>query len=263
MHQYVENLVGDVQRSFREGLLIPEAPRDAPFRVSAAAASIEGARPALADAKLFRETSRASVSEPTSSLETIQAGAERLSEQYNITSAHRDASQYVDANEPPSSRSIEGTPAGELYRMALELADEQFFERRRGRLQPANRCLRAAVGLAGIETFSTVVEKIRAGESGVPNSVTPIVKAYDDAVAALRIVRGGAPQRLRIELDWPAREVFDYQMSEVHEEVTESEGGEVSTSLVSDVYGGLVHTYYYATCVPPAADHLVSVLQEA
>jgi hypothetical protein len=261
VHDFIETLIAAVQRSLRRGQDLPEAPRSDVFRVSDVAASVESAEAALADAMALREAYRDSLSEPTAYRPRIEAAAEQLVREFEITSSRADVHDYLDLNEPPFTRSIDGTPAEELYRAALNLVDDDFIRGRGLERQPAKWSLQAAAGLAGIETFRTVIDGIQAGEYGVPDSATEIASAYDDAVDALRMVWSGAPRGIRIELDWPATDVFDYRMREFREEVAE-DGGEVPTRLINDVYGGLKHTFHYATYVPPVADHLAGVLQE-
>lgn len=261
VHNAIEDLVMDVRYSLRDGASLPERPRDAPFEVRQFAASVEDARATLADAELFRTIHRESAAEPTSYRETIRKTAEQLSEQYEITAAHADIHEYTQSEEPPFDRSIEGTPAGELYQYAREHVGEEFIREPTLSRQPANRSLEAAVGLAGIYTFRSVVEGIRAGSYGVPDSVGPIAEAYTDAVDALRMVWEGEPRALRLELDWPATESAS-AWEEFRDELSEREGGELSTYVVSDTYGGLLYAYRYATYVPPAAEHLLDVLRK-
>ncbi|MFB6093064.1 MAG: hypothetical protein ABEK02_08650 [Haloquadratum sp.] len=261
VHRHLEGLIERVRMSLREHTSVPDRPTDAVFEAGEVAASVEHARAALADAALLRGAYRESIAEPTSYRETIQAAAERLGEQYEITAAHTDIHAYADRDEPPFERSIEGTPAGVLYRRALERVDERVLEERSVDRQPASRSLRVAIGLAAIHTFRTVVTEIEAGKYGVPDSVAPIAQARADAIDALRMVWGGEPRALRLELDWPATETVRAAMSRLHEEVSESDDREISKYTVSETYGGLLYAYHYATYVPPAADHLLSVLR--
>ncbi|MFA1611562.1 hypothetical protein [Halobellus rubicundus] len=262
VHNHIEGLVESVRRSLREPASFPEAPRDEAFAVSDLAASVEYARASLADATSLRGTYRESVADPTSYRDAIESTAGRLVEQHRITSAHADVHEYEDLDEPPFARSIEETPAGELYRHARELVGDDFVEGRGLERQPASRCLQAAVGLAALQTFRTVVEEIDAGNYGVPETVAPIAEARGDAVDALRMVWTGEPQALRLELDWPATDMLLYQLREFHEDVADLDDGEVSTYTINETYGGLLYAYHYATYVPPVADHLLAVLRE-
>lgn len=262
-HGHIEGLVERVRSSLRDRTSFPSRPRDAVFDVGSVAESLEHAQAALADAKLLRRAYRRSRSDTTTYRDTIERTAERLTGEYEITAAHADVHEYVELEDPPFDRSIEGTPAGTLYQRAIERLDEERIERRGPGFQPASRSLDAAVGLASIETFRTVVERIKAGNYPTPNSTEPLITAHDDALNALRMAWDGTPQSLSLHLAKPATEAFNSALRRLQQTIEDEPDSDLSKHVISEVYGKFLFTYHYATYVPPATDHVLTVLQNA
>ncbi|MFC7200653.1 hypothetical protein [Halospeciosus flavus] len=250
-----EDLRTSCRRSLTPHRRAPDAPTAAVFRMGSLVRDLERARSELDDLTGLHDAYRNSVSSTLSSYRAnLPILAQRLDELVAVS--RQQVAPYLADDARPSDfeRDVEGLPAEELFVEARRTAGWRIddAERARNRGNDARAAILSAQALVGIVALSTVVDAIRAGKYGMPDSVAVIERHRDAAVEALDRVSSLDPSLLATVLTSPAWDVIDEQ-SYTFQQVTERERehvGELDQSDVVSVDAAFGLALHLARAVP-------------
>jgi len=203
-HRELEELRRDVRRGTEPECALPDDPATDVFGAGEIVSSIEDGRAALADADRLRGTYREGLSDPRPYRSAISAAAGRLDRLGRAS--HRELHGYIDAEEPPFDRSIEGTAVERLYREAAGSVRHarSNTEEARHRGDPADAFVRTGFTLAALRTLDAVVTAIEDGQVEEPADADAVAAARQEAVDALETAWSANPTVVAVELARPA-----------------------------------------------------------
>lgn len=251
-----EDLRTSCRRSLTPHRRVPDAPTAAVFRMGSLVRDLERARSELDDLTGLHNAYRNSVSSASLSSyrEDLPILAQRLDELVAVS--RQQVAPYLADDARPSDfeRDVEGLPAEELFVEARRTVRWRIddADRARNRGNDARAAVLSAQALVGIIALSTVVDAIRAGKYGMPDSIAVIERHRDAAVGALERVGSLEPSLLATLLTSPAWDVID-ENSYTFQQITERERehvGELDQSDVVSVDAAFALATHLARAVP-------------
>jgi hypothetical protein len=258
VHQELETLVGIARRNAEASPPVPGTPTADVFEVGEIVHDLENGRGSLEDANRLRERYLAESPDPRSFRSTFTVAADRLNRPRLVRDER--INEYVEAgpDDLPFERSLDGTPALQLFddaRRELRFNRTDASDAREQR-QYASAVIAGARTIASVRAFETVIDAIEAGEYERPENVDRVAAEREDAVAALSEAWENAPASLSVEIADPA---FDALRSG-HWHL---DRGGVSTHDVDEVFASFAFATFLAEVVPDVLDTTLRTLENA
>ena len=258
VHEELETLVGIARRNAEASPPVPGTPIAEVFEVGEIVHDLENGRGSLEDANRLRERYLAETPDPRSFRSTFTVAADRL-HRPGLVRTER-IHEYVEAgpDDLPFERSLDGTPALQLFDDARR---ELRFNRTnasgaREQREYATAVIAGGRTIASVRAFETVIDAIEAGKYERPETVDRVATEREGAVAALSDAWETSPATLSVELAEPA---FDALRSG-HWHL--DRGGE-SAHDVDEVFASFAFAKYLAEVVPDVLDTTLRTLENA
>lgn len=268
VHRHLESLVAECGRYLVPDRPFPADPTAAVSAVGELAGDVERASAAIVDASGLRDAYR--TAEMDEYWAEMGTAATRLEAAIHPT--RRPVEPYVERDADPGDfrRDVDGTPAQRLFvetwRVAVDGEDRANDARGRG--DYATSVAASARTLVALVAMSSVVDAIRDGEYGVPESTAAVVAhresaiaAVEDAIAAVEGAVGGESGPLGGVVAAPARRALrtaEHSLAERPE--YESAGETPDRRDVVRAVGHYAVAEHLAAAVPPVADRVRSEL---
>lgn len=258
VHAEIEELHRSARRNAEAWPSFPDDPTTDVFQVGEIQRNLEAGRAALSDAERLRARYLDGIDDPNSYRETFTVAAHEL--HFRVQYVSRRFHDFLDhtdrAEELPFDRSLDDTPARELFYTARSYADVAI--RRRGDDyrrdgEYATAILYQARGLVSLRAFEAVIDAIEAGEYGRPERADRVVAERDAAVAALETAWETDPVPLSAEITWPAREALDHGVYDLERGY---DARAAHSALERFAFARL-----YAEAVPPVVGTVTDVLE--
>lgn len=245
--QQVEGLRNSCLRSLSPSRPFPESPESDVFAVGRLVGGVEHARAKVTDLNSLDAAYREASSELGRYREALSILSWRLEEVVDV-SRHQ-VQPFVRERARPADfeRDVEGLPAEELFLHAKVGATGRIEASRsaRERRDFGRSVVLSGQALVSVVALSTVVDAIREGKYGMPESADAVRRARDDALAALREARSLEPRTLAATLSLPAWSALDDQAY-----MFERRGRDIGTREVVRLTASFVLARHLAAAVP-------------
>lgn len=258
VHAELEERLRATRRGARAWPPFPADPTTDVFRAGTILGQLETGRAALEDAKRIRGRYLDGVPEPTAYRGVFTVAAHGLDARTDDRFRRYDDFVEVGGSdeELPFDRSLDGTPALELFRAGRSYADAATERGANDRIRAgeyASATLDAARGLASLRAFEAVLDAIESGEYGRPEGAERLATERQAAVAALEAAWRTAPAPVSAAITWPARESIDHAVYRL--------GQSADPHDVDGALGRLAFARLYAEAVPPVVDAVSAALE--